>query len=89
MKRSYTVSASARYARFAALSKGAEQLALSPKDAYNGTPTDLRFSPLLAQSQAGLPPAYIQVMELDLIHDDGVVYERLLREAGIKTKLVE
>ena len=66
-----------------------DQLNASLKGCYNAPPTDLRFSPLLAPSQAGLPPAYIQVMELDLIRDDGVVYERLLREAGIKTKLVE
>ena len=59
------------------------------KVSYNAPPTDLRFSPLLAQSQAGLPPAYIQVMETDVVRDDGIVYERLLREAGVKTKLVQ
>ena len=58
-------------------------------DTYAGPPTDLRVSPLLAPSHAGLPPAYFQVMAMDPLHDDGVVFERLLREAGVSTQLVE
>ena len=58
-------------------------------ETYGGPPTDPRVSPLLAPSHAGLPAAYVQVMEMDPLRDDGVVYERLLREAGVPTKLVQ
>ncbi|RPD53880.1 hypothetical protein L226DRAFT_548399 [Lentinus tigrinus ALCF2SS1-7] len=50
---------------------------------------DLRISPLLAASHAGLPPAFIQVQELDPLHDEEILYEKLLREAGVPTKLIE
>ena len=43
--------------------------------------------PLLATSHTGLPPAYIQVMGADPLRDDGLAYERVLREASVKTKL--
>ena len=35
----------------------------------------------------GLPPAYIQVCGRDIIRDDGLMYERLLRDHGVKTRL--
>ncbi|KAI0708761.1 alpha/beta hydrolase fold-domain-containing protein [Cerioporus squamosus] len=56
---------------------------------YGGPPEDLRVSPLLAPSHAGLPPAFIQVQQFDPIRDDGIVYEQVLREAGVETKLVK
>ena len=52
-------------------------------------PSDLRMSPLLASSQAGLPPAFLQVMGNDPLRDEGLLYERLLREAGVKTKFLK
>ncbi|KAH9940129.1 Alpha/Beta hydrolase protein [Epithele typhae] len=52
-------------------------------------PTDLRMSPLLAPSKGGLPAAFIQVMECDPLRDEGILYERVLREAGVPTKLVQ
>ncbi|KAJ7244632.1 alpha/beta-hydrolase [Mycena haematopus] len=52
----------------------------------NGPPTDLDVSPLLAD-HAGLPPSYIQVCGLDPLRDEGLLYERLLREHGVRTKL--
>ncbi len=58
-------------------------------EAYGPPPSDLRVSPILASSHAGLPPAFIQVLELDLIRDDGTVYEQVLREAGVPVKLVQ
>ncbi|KAI0793677.1 Alpha/Beta hydrolase protein [Fomes fomentarius] len=55
---------------------------------YGAPQTDLRFAVLLAPSHAGLPPAFIQVNEIDPIRDDGIVYEKALREAGVPTKLI-
>ncbi|KAI0738332.1 Alpha/Beta hydrolase protein [Daedaleopsis nitida] len=51
-------------------------------------PTDLRISPLLASEHAGLPPAFIQVMHYDPLRDDGILYEKVLREAGVTTRLI-
>ncbi|KAH9855361.1 Alpha/Beta hydrolase protein [Lenzites betulinus] len=53
----------------------------------NASPTDPRCSPLLYASHAELPPAYIQAMGIDPLRDDAYVYEKVLREAGVKTKL--
>ncbi|KAI0738664.1 alpha/beta-hydrolase [Daedaleopsis nitida] len=55
---------------------------------YNGPPADVRLSPVLATSHAGLPPAYFQCMECDPLRDEGLLYERLLRESGCTTKLI-
>ncbi|KAM5545527.1 hypothetical protein V8D89_000565 [Ganoderma adspersum] len=57
-------------------------------DVYGAPPTDLRFAPLLASSHAGLPPAFIQVMGMDTLRDDGTIYEKVLREAGVPTRLI-
>ncbi|MBQ4265044.1 MAG: alpha/beta hydrolase [Clostridia bacterium] len=46
-------------------------------------------SPVEADSHAGLPPAYIEVAEFDCLHDDGVLYAGLLREAGVGVEFHE
>ncbi|KAH8100057.1 Alpha/Beta hydrolase protein [Cristinia sonorae] len=51
------------------------------------SPEDPTASPLLFPSHANLPPAFFQVAGLDLLRDEGLLYERVLREAGVKTKL--
>ncbi|KAK7035488.1 hypothetical protein VNI00_011781 [Paramarasmius palmivorus] len=56
-------------------------------DFYNPPPEDLRFSPLLLPSHKGLPPAFVQVSGLDPLRDEGILYEKVLREAGVPTKL--
>ncbi|TFK82143.1 hypothetical protein K466DRAFT_556975 [Polyporus arcularius HHB13444] len=58
-------------------------------EAYAPPPYDLRVSPIGASSHAGLPPAFIQIQEFDPVHDDGPLYERVLREAGVPVKLIE
>ncbi|KAI0757822.1 alpha/beta-hydrolase [Daedaleopsis nitida] len=55
---------------------------------YSGPPTDVRISPVLAGTHAGLPPAYLQIMECDPLRDEGILYEKLPREAGCATRLV-
>ncbi|CAI7594466.1 unnamed protein product [Penicillium bialowiezense] len=37
---------------------------------------------------AGLPPHYIQVDGMDTLRDDGLIYEKLLRDEGVATRLV-
>ena len=47
------------------------------------------YSPVEADSFEGLPPAYIETAEFDCLHDDGILYAQLLREAGIDVTLNE
>ena len=50
-------------------------------------PSNPEISPLLYQSLANLAPAYIQVCGLDPCRDEALVYEELLRENGVLTRL--
>jgi acetyl esterase/lipase len=34
-----------------------------------------------------MPPVYFQVCGMDLNRDDGLIYERVLREGGVATRL--
>lgn len=35
----------------------------------------------------GLPPVYIQVAGMDPLRDEGLLYDRILREQGVQTKV--
>jgi len=52
-------------------------------------PNYIWYSPVEAESFAGLPPAYIETAEFDCLHDDGILYADLLRKAGIEVTLNE
>lgn len=52
-------------------------------------PNYLWYSPVEAESFEGLPPAYIETAEFDCLHDDGILYAKLLREADIEVVLNE
>ena len=52
-------------------------------------PSYLYYSPVEAESFDGLPPAYIETAEFDCLHDDGILYAKKLREAGISVTLNE
>jgi len=55
-------------------------------DSLGGDPADRELSLLLADHTA-LPPPNLQICGLDPLRDEGLLYERLLREQGIPTKL--
>ncbi|TCD70227.1 hypothetical protein EIP91_004408 [Steccherinum ochraceum] len=52
------------------------------------SPDDPTASPLLFKSHANLPPALLQVSGLDLIRDEGIIYDKVLREAGVQSELI-
>lgn len=53
---------------------------------YGGSPTDPDVSPLLYKHE-GLSPMYAQVCGWDVLRDEGLLYEKLVREAGVQTKV--
>ncbi|KAH8777142.1 Alpha/Beta hydrolase protein [Hyaloscypha sp. PMI_1271] len=54
---------------------------------YNPDPHSHLRSPLLFPSHAELPPAYVQICGADPLRDEGLIYEQVLREEGVKTRL--
>ena len=52
-------------------------------------PNYVWYSPVEAESFAGLPPAYIETAEFDCLHDDGILYADLLQKAGIEVTVNE
>lgn len=52
-------------------------------------PDYIYYSPVEADSFAGLPPAYIETAEFDCLHDDGILYAGKLRAEGVEVVLNE
>lgn len=59
--------------------------ALYLRDGNQGTPQ--YAAPMLASDFSGLPPAYVEVEELDCLHDEGIAYARALEAAGTAVQL--
>ncbi|KAA1473907.1 hypothetical protein DENSPDRAFT_840443 [Dentipellis sp. KUC8613] len=53
---------------------------------YGASPTDVEAWPLLQKSHEGLPPAVLHICGMDPLRDDGILYNKVLKEAGVKTK---
>ncbi|MBR0468345.1 MAG: alpha/beta hydrolase [Mogibacterium sp.] len=49
------------------------------------TPLELK-SPVQVDTFEGMPPSYIEVAEFDALRDDGILYSKLLEEAGIEVE---
>ncbi len=52
-------------------------------------PNYVYYSPVEAETFVALPPAYIETAEFDCLHDDGVLYAKLLQNAGVSVILNE
>ncbi len=62
------------------------------RDHYVEDPSQLqdwRVSPLYAASHADLPPALVQLAELDVLYDEGHIYADKLRDAGVNVEVKE
>ncbi|KAL7940703.1 alpha/beta hydrolase fold-3 domain-containing protein [Trichoderma barbatum] len=58
------------------------------KSAYEPDINSPDYSPFNAESpHQGLPPIYLQVNGNDPVRDDGLVYEKVLRDHGVQTRI--
>jgi acetyl esterase len=46
-------------------------------------------SPLRARSLAGVAPAFVELSEFDVLHDEGLAYANRLRVEGVQTEVVD
>ncbi|MCD8131553.1 MAG: alpha/beta hydrolase [Lachnospiraceae bacterium] len=68
----------------AVLNEKALDLCADPKDR-----DDPLFMPLLSETFSGFPPAYVETVEFDCLHDAGIEIAERYREDGIKIVLNE
>lgn len=47
----------------------------------------LRYPTLSREPLAGLPPTFFQVCGMDPLRDDGLIYEEMLQDAGVQTRI--
>ncbi|MBX6387830.1 MAG: alpha/beta hydrolase [Frankia sp.] len=82
-----------RYAslRENAVGYGLETAGLKPFNAFyinsGADPADVRVSPIKREDLGGLPPALIITGEFDPLRDEGELYGRRLREAGVEARV--
>lgn len=63
---------------------------IGPMTAVNSAdPRYVWYSPVEAGNLQAMPPAYIETAEFDCLHDDGILYARLLEKEGIPVTLNE
>ena len=55
----------------------------------NTKPEYVYYSPVESNTFEGLPPTYIETAEFDCLHDDGILYAKLLSDNGIEVVLNE
>ncbi|TVY13549.1 AB hydrolase superfamily protein B1A11.02 [Lachnellula arida] len=54
---------------------------------YNADPNSPLTAPSLFETHRGLPPTYFQICGLDPLRDEAIIYEDILKEQGVKTKV--
>ncbi|TVY24707.1 AB hydrolase superfamily protein [Lachnellula hyalina] len=54
---------------------------------YNADPNSPLAAPSLFETHRGLPPTYFQICGLDPLRDEAIIYEDILKEEGVKTKV--
>ena len=56
---------------------------------YQGKVTSPLMSPILhPNGLSGLPKTYFAICGLDIVRDDGIIYELALREVGVPAKIM-
>lgn len=59
----------------------------STTEHYRGDPSSPLRSPLAFESHADQPPTYLQICGMDPLRDEALIYEDVLKENGVLTKV--